>query len=97
MGIDAHSAKETEANKVWEPLVDFPQHLGVLEMASSSLDSPLVPSSCEDVMCVHTRPVLAHAGSCSFFLYLHATRLLSLWLSLSLVKGAVVVLNLLRA
>lgn len=39
----------------------------------------------------------AHAGSCSFFLYLHATRLLSLWLSLSLVKGAVVVLNLLRA
>lgn len=67
MGIDAHSAKETEAKKVWEPLVDFPQHFGVLEMASSSsLDSPLVPSSCDDVMCVHTRPVL---GTCRFLFF----------------------------
>lgn len=94
MGIDAYSAEETEANKVCEPVVDFPKHSVFLKMVSSSLDSSLVPSSFEDVMCTHTRPVL---GTCRLLCsYLHATRLVSLWLSFPLVKGAVVVLNLLR-
>lgn len=38
-----------------EPVVDFPKHSGVPEdVSSSSLYSPLVPSSFEDVMCIHT-------------------------------------------
>lgn len=71
------------------------QSTGVFpKMVSSSLDPPLVPSSLEDVMCIHTQPVL---GTCSLLCSdLHVTRLLSLWLSFPLVKGAVVVLNLLR-
>lgn len=31
VGIDAHSVKETEANKVCEAVVDFPKHWGVTE------------------------------------------------------------------
>lgn len=31
MGIGADSTKETEENKVCDPVVDFPKHLGVIE------------------------------------------------------------------
>lgn len=31
VGIGAHSAKDTEANKVCEPVVDFPKHSAVAE------------------------------------------------------------------